>query len=306
MTEQRPHSTGTVLVIGEALTDIVTTMTGTQEHPGGSPANVALGLARLGVQTTLLTALGADARGQAIAERLNTAGVHILPESWSLPATSTATAEVEPDGSARYTFDIVWDLPRHIPLPAARHVHIGSIAAFLAPGADQAEKIIRVLAPTATVSFDPNIRPALIGDPTAARARFERLAALADVIKLSDEDAAFLYPDHLPDQAASAITALSPTVALTKGVNGSTLFADGRVIEVAPVRTSVVDTIGAGDSYMAALLWALLDGARPSAEPSDQSDLAAAGRFAAQAAAITVSRAGAQPPTVTELLSGAL
>src|SRR5690349_4438542 len=91
-----------VLVAGEALIDVIHLGGSTREHPGGSPANVALGLARLGVATSFLTALARDARGTAIAERLEAAGVALLPESWSLPTTSSAAATIGPDGSATY------------------------------------------------------------------------------------------------------------------------------------------------------------------------------------------------------------
>ncbi|MCA4135723.1 PfkB family carbohydrate kinase, partial [Arthrobacter sp. M4] len=287
----------------EALTDIIHTSAGTREHPGGSPANVALGLARLGVATSFLTALGRDPRGQAIASRLEAAGVTLLPESWSHPATSTAVAEIQDDGAARYTFDLTWSLPKGVNLPAADHVHIGSVAAFLTPGADQVEEIVRGLRGTATVSFDPNIRPDLVGQPSTARARFERLAALADVVKLSDEDAAFLYPNLTPGEAARSIAAHGPVVAVTAGANGSLLLAGGDLIDIQPVRTTVADTVGAGDGYMSALLWALLASRRPQLEPLGNTKLAAAGAFAAKAAAITVSRPGAEPPTLAELSS---
>jgi fructokinase len=287
------------LVVGEALTDIICTRDERREHPGGSPANVALGLARLGVPTSFLTALGRDPRGEAIAARLAEAGIDVLSESWSLAATSTAVAEIKDDGGAHYEFDLVWSLPDEVKLREADHVHIGSISAFLSPGADRVEEIVRSLRPAATVSFDPNIRPNLVGNPAVAKARFERLAALADVVKLSDEDAQYLYPTLRPGEAAAAIAGLGPrVVALTAGANGSLLVSGGCSAEVAPVRTSVVDTVGAGDSYMSALLYALITADRPRLEPLDPEELAAAGAFAARAAAVTVSRAGAEPPTL--------
>lgn len=293
-----------VLVLGEALTDMICTRDGRREHPGGSPANVALGLARLGVPTSFLTALGRDARGEAIAARLAGAGVEILPESWSLAATSTATAEITDDGAAHYEFDLAWELPAEVALPAADHVHVGSVAAFLSPGADRVEDIVRTLRPHATISFDPNIRPALVGPSSEARKRFERLAALADVVKLSDEDAQYLYPRLEAGEAAGAILALGPrVVALTFGGRGSLLVSASGSVEIETVQTTVVDTVGAGDSYMSALLHVLLAAGRPRLEPSDSDELAAAGTYAARAAAITVSRAGAEPPALLEELS---
>ncbi|WP_138414406.1 carbohydrate kinase family protein [Sinomonas gamaensis] len=293
-----------VLTVGEALTDIICTRDGRWEHPGGSPANVALGLARLGVPTSFLTALGRDARGEAIAARLAGAGVEILPESWSLASTSTASAQITDDGAAHYEFDLAWELPAEVELPVADHVHVGSVAAFLAPGADRVEELVRELREVATVSFDPNIRPALVGPASQARERFERLAALADVVKLSDEDAQYLYPRLEVGEGAGAILALGPrVVALTLGARGSLLVSGSGSVEVEPVPTTVVDTVGAGDSYMSALLHALLAADRPRLEPSGSDELAAAGAYAARAAAITVSRAGAEPPALLEELS---
>ncbi|RZI85266.1 MAG: carbohydrate kinase, partial [Microbacterium sp.] len=120
-----------VLVIGEALIDIVD---GT-EIVGGSPANVALGLGRLGIDVELLTAIGSDDRGRRIADHLGESGVRVLPESLCLEQTSTARASIRPDGSAAYDFDIEWTLPLS---GADAHdiVHVGSIACFLEPGAD--------------------------------------------------------------------------------------------------------------------------------------------------------------------------
>lgn len=287
-----------VLVVGEALTDIINTAEGISEHPGGSPANVALGLARLGVATSFLTALGRDARGEAIAARLRASGVEILPESWSLPTTSTALADIQSDGAARYTFDLDWCLPVEAALPEVDHIHVGSVAAFLAPGADRVEEIVRELGQHATVSFDPNIRPALTGDPDSASARFERLVALSDIVKLSDEDAAYLYPSLTAQEAARTIAGNGPVVAVTAGAGGSFLVSGGDIIGIEPVSTTVQDTVGAGDSYMAALMTALLSLGRP---PFNNSELAAAGTLAAQAAAVTVSRAGAELPTLMDL-----
>jgi fructokinase len=290
-----------VLVVGEALIDVIRVGNRSREHPGGSPANVALGLGRLGVATSFLTALGRDARGSLIAERLEEANVTLLPESWSLPHTSSATATIAADGSATYDFGITWQLPEHIDIPPVRHVHVGSISAFLKPGSDTVEQLVEVLRPEATVSFDPNIRADLVGDHADAVARFERLAQLADIVKLSDEDASFLYPHLNAEEAARAIASAGALVAVTKGAAGSILASEDAEIVVEPIPVQVVDTVGAGDSYMAALLSRLLDADAHSIRDHSQVDLAAAGEFAARAAAITVSRAGAEPPRSAEL-----
>ena len=123
----KPEATGPaqhtldVVVVGEALTDIVTSHHGTTEHPGGSPANVAYGLGRLGVNTALLTAIGDDGRGAAIAKHLQSAGVTLLDGSCSLDRTSSATATISADGSASYAFDVIWDLDQSLPSPSPRY-----------------------------------------------------------------------------------------------------------------------------------------------------------------------------------------
>ena len=327
-----------VLVVGESLTDIIRTAAGMREHPGGSPANVALGLARLGTPTAFLTALGRDARGEAIAARLAASGVDVLPESFCLPVTSSAAARIADDGAASYEFDLAWELPASVALPPAgnvQHVHVGSVAAFLEPGAARVEEIVRAArrgwsgagagatatratgagagnpaaagagTPAASVSFDPNIRPALVGPHADALARFERLAALADVVKLSDEDAAYLYPGLAARAAARRIAALGPAVvAVTLGAEGSYLLSGGHEAEVPRVAVAVCDTVGAGDSYMSALVHTLLaaggDRLAPDG-PLSARALAEAGSFAARAAAVTVSRAGAEPPLASEV-----
>ncbi|GAB2738786.1 PfkB family carbohydrate kinase [Sinomonas soli] len=296
-----------VLVIGESLVDIIHTPSGTEEHPGGSPANVALGLARLGVRTSFLTTLGADSRGHAVADHLARSGVAVLAESWSAPATSTAAAHISDDGAARYSFDLAWALPEDLQLPAADHVHIGSVAAFLAPGADRVEEIVRALPAGTTVSFDPNVRPGLVGDQRAAQERFERLAARADIVKLSDDDAEFLYPGRPAREAVGTIAALGPrVVALTAGAAGSLLASPRGTANAAAVPATVADTVGAGDSYMAALLFALLGPGRALLDSLNDTALASAGAFAARAAAITVSRTGAEPPRLAEMAAGSV
>ena len=270
-----------VLVIGESLIDVVRDGDTETRHPGGSPMNVAYGLGQLGIETQLLTRIGRDADGAIIERHLS--AVELLEGSLRDAPTSTAVATIGDDGSASYEFDVEWDLG---PIEAsADWVHVGSIGAFLSPGADSVE---RYLAGCAKVSFDPNIRQALM--PIDARARFERIARLSSVLKLSDEDAAWLYPGV--DDVIDVLRELGPSVvAITRGAEGATIATATERYEIAPVRVTVADTIGAGDSFMAALIAELIND-----RPVD-----AAARTAVAAAAITVSRAGAQLPTRAEL-----
>lgn len=288
-----------VVVIGEALVDVVTSARGTVEHPGGSPMNVAYGLGRLGVATALLTSIGDDARGAAIEAHLRSAGVELLPGSKSSARTASATATLASDGSAHYDFDISWELPPVAPAYLPRVLHTGSIATFLAPGAAAVRALLEQSHRECLVTYDPNIRPALLGSQAQARAIFEDLVPLTDVVKLSDEDAAWLYPELHAEDAADRILGLGAGLAVvTRGGEGSLLATPATKLFIPAIRSVVADTIGAGDSYMAALIYGLLARRTEGLGPDV---LETIGRAASKAAAITVRRPGANPPTAEEL-----
>ncbi|MGO4237171.1 carbohydrate kinase family protein [Pseudarthrobacter sp. YAF2] len=290
-----------VIVVGEALVDVVVSAKGTVEHPGGSPANVAYGLGRLGVDTALLTSIGDDHYAGTIERHLRDAGVRLLPGSKTMGATATATAVLASDGSAHYDFDIRWDLPRTAPATLPKILHAGSIATFLAPGAAVVRELVEQSHKRCVVTYDPNIRPALLGSQSEARMLFEDLVPFTDVVKLSDEDARWLYPRLSPDEVSRHILDLGAgLVAVTTGAEGSLLTAEGARVSIPPVRSAVADTIGAGDSYMSALIYGLLMRGAHGLAPSVLESL---GRMASKAAAITVRRPGAQPPTLDELQS---
>lgn len=294
-----PRPTPDVVVIGEALVDVVSTPDGTVEHPGGSPANVAYGLGRLGVPTALLTSLGADDRGQAIEEHLARAGVELLPGSRSAGRTASATATIAADGSADYHFDIVWELAPVAPQFLPRILHTGSIATFLAPGATAVRGLLEQSHRECMVTYDPNIRPALLGSHAEALALFEDLVPLTDVVKLSDEDAAWLYPGRSLEDAAARVVRLGAQLAVvTRGPEGSLLTTGSATLHVPSLPSVVADTIGAGDSYMAALIYGLLTRGTDGLGREAVENL---GILASRAAAITVRRPGANPPTLAEL-----
>ena len=291
-----------VIVVGEALMDIVVSLRGTVEHPGGSPANVAYGLGRLGVDTALLTSIGDDHYAAAIEDHLRSAGVGLLAGSKRRGATSTATAVLASDGSAQYDFDVQWDLPRTAPASLPKVLHTGSIATFLAPGAAAVRGLLEQSHQRCLVTYDPNIRPALLGSHFQAKTIFEELIPFTEVVKLSDEDAHWLYPQQPLEKISRHILRLGAgLVAITRGADGSMLSTRDTQVIVPPVQAAVADTIGAGDSYMSALIYGLLmrgaDGLAPSV-------LEALGRMASKAAAITVGRPGAQPPTLEEQQTG--
>jgi len=285
------------LVIGEALIDIVEGVE-VRELVGGSPANVAVGLARQGHDVQLLTRIGRDARGERIAEHVASAGAALTADSWGSGATSTARARLQPDGSAEYEFDIDWTVPAP-DLDGIALVHSGSIALFLEPGGDTVIDALQRASGTALVTVDPNIRPALVGSRGPAVDRFVQAARAADLVKLSDEDAAWLYPGLLPEQVLAEVATQGPrVVVITRGGEGAIALGPAGVVEVAAISVEVVDTIGAGDAYMASLISSMLDDADLLASPVA---LERALRRAAVTAGITVSRAGANPPRRAEV-----
>jgi fructokinase len=301
------------VVVGEALVDLVGQRGGRTlaAHPGGSPANVALGLARLGNGVTLKTRLGRDALGAMVREHLEASGVDVDagPDEDGV-ATSLAIATLAA-GIASYDFRIDWTPGAFAPLPVeARCLHTGSLATVLEPGrANVAELVEREHERgRVTVSYDPNVRPALMGDAARARPEVERLVALSDVVKVSDEDLEWLYPGRADDEVAQGWLASGPAlVVVTGGAAG--VYAVARDVELrrSAVPIDLVDTVGAGDSFTAGLLDGLrradlLSGARRDALAAvDEATLVSLLDEAATIAAITCSRPGADPPRRAEV-----
>lgn len=300
-----------VLVVGEALVDVVTDSAGVlAELPGGSSANVALTLGRLGRSCSLATTLARDARGDAVRDWLVDGGVVVDVVEPDTGRTSTANVTLDEQGLPTYDFDLTWDR-KEIGTVGIDVLHVGSIAAVLAPGADVVRDAVRRARHHAVVSFDPNVRPALTPDRLAARARVEELVALSDVVKASDEDLRWFFPGEDPVAVARRWATWGPGLVLvTRGGDGCSLVRpDGRCDEVPGRTVSVVDTVGAGDTFMGALLDSLVGmgvyGGDGRARLRSLSDAALrwAARRAAAAASVTVSRAGANPPTRQELAS---
>ncbi|GHE29028.1 carbohydrate kinase family protein [Streptomyces vinaceus] len=326
-------ATTPTLVIGEAITDVLTGEDGVQRaRPGGSPANVALGLARLGHPVRLATRIGRDGPGRELHAHLRSSGVVLTPGSHTDGPTSTATARLDAAGTAHYGFDITWDLPPGaLDGPAPAHVHTGSLATVLAPGAERVFAAVEAARAGATVSYDPNIRPALLADPERERQRAERFVALSDVVKASEEDLGLLRPGRSPDETARRWVEGSregrgpALVVVTMGGAGARVFWPGGRCEVPATAVGVADTVGAGDAFMAGLLSGLLrTGLLASAGPPGAPGAPGAARartalreataralldprvgsalsLAARAAALTCTREGADPPTHTEL-----
>ncbi|ORA17350.1 carbohydrate kinase family protein [Mycobacterium arosiense] len=287
------------LVIGESLIDIVEA----DEHVGGSPLNVAVGLGRLGREVDFLTSIADDAYGRRIADYVESAGVQLLSDSTTARRTATARSTIAEDGSADYVFDLDWRLSGMPPVTPPLFVHTGSIAAVADPGCLAVAALIDTYRVSATVTFDPNVRPSLIADRELAVARIEHLIERSDIVKVSEEDLRWIEPAHPPAQIAQAWLRLGPAiVAVTMADRGAVAFCAAGVARVPTRAVRVVDTVGAGDSFMAGLLDALWESGwlggdqRAALHGIDVDTLAAALEAASMCAALTVARAGADLP----------
>lgn len=298
------------LIIGEALVDIVVPQRGeSKEIPGGSPANVALTLGRLDRNARLLTWLGSDARGQLVRKHLEESNVVVSEESMRAEKTSTALARLDETGAATYTFDIEWKLPECEIGDDTVVVHSGSIAATLEPGGSDVARLLEGAREVATVTYDPNARPTIMGDPAKAYERIKECVRLADVVKMSDEDAEWLTGSSDIDQVAREWLELGPAlVVVTRGGEGVSAYFGDEAVHLPAADVKVVDTVGAGDSFMGGLIDALwsenLLGANNRyalAHIDRECVIRMLGR-AGSISAITVSRAGANPPWKKELI----
>ena len=217
----------TVLVIGEALVDVVQREGREPEpHAGGSPFNVAVGLARLDVPTTLAAQIGLDRYGDGLRWHLADSGV-TLDELQPVPErTSTAQATLADDGSASYVFDLTWN-PDALPDPSeVRAVHVGSLGTSLEPGASLVAELVHSAdALGVPVSYDPNVRLAVEPDPEVWRRVFATIAPHASVIKMSDEDAETLFPGEEPAVLARRLAAVHGIVAITRGGEGAVMVS---------------------------------------------------------------------------------
>jgi fructokinase len=300
------------LVIGEALIDIVEREgRPLGEHVGGSPLNVAIGLGRLGRDVDFLTYIGDDERGRRIVDYVEASGVRLVPGSVTAGRTPTALARLDESGAADYVFDLEWELAGTPEVAPPIVAHTGSIAGFLDPGCRATAALLDAYHPSATITYDPNVRPDLIVDRAQAIERIDRLVERADVVKASDEDLRWIAPDADPERTARTWLASGPSiVAVTMGSHGAFAVCAAGSVRVPARPVQVVDTVGAGDSFMTGLidaLWSLnLLGA------PRRADLARIGtdtlegvvQAAALASALTVAKAGADLPDREALQRG--
>jgi fructokinase len=301
-----------IVVGGEALVDLVDDHGLLTPVPGGGPFNTAIALGRLGIPVAYLGTLSHDDYGSLLARLLTEAGVDTSLVRWSDAPTPLAVVHRGDDGENRYTFYLrgtsLTDLPPEAVPALPGHVwaiHVGTLGLAVDPPAAAYEALLDREAQRRTIVLDPNVRPAVFGDQVSYRARFERLATLAAVVKLSDDDAAWIYPELELAAVIERVLGLGPhLVAITMGPLGAVAASrDGRA-RVPAVPVTVVDTVGAGDSFGAALLAALVE--RDSLEPGatrslDDSLLEEALEYAVTASAITCTRRGAVPPSRAEI-----
>jgi fructokinase len=301
-----------IVVGGEALVDLV------EEHgvlspvPGGGPFNTAIALGRLGIPVAFLGTLSHDEYGGLLARLLTEAGVDMSLVRRSAAPTPLAIVHRHGDGDNTYTFYLtgtsLTDLPPSAVPALPEHVwavHVGTLGLAVDPPAAAFEALLDREARRRTIVLDPNVRPAVFGDQSSYRARFERLARLAHIVKLSDDDAAWIYPELERAAIIERVLDLGPRlVAITMGTLGAVAASREGQAHVPAVPITVVDTVGAGDVFGAALLAALVerDALEPGAtRPLDDSLLEEAVEYAVTASAITCTRRGAVPPSRAEI-----
>ena len=246
------------LVVGESLVDIVRAGDGsTTEFAGGSAANVAVALARLGRPVEFATSWATTPRPGAF-RAAGARGVTLAVDPHAIGHTSTAIATIGSDGHASYEFDLAWRLN---PVPSDTNplvVHTCSLGAVLPPGAEDVLELLGRLRGGTTVSYDVNARPAITGTGPDLVARVEAVAARSDLVKASDEDLEALYAGVDPVAGAKRLLALgAAAVVVTRGQGGATWLSATQEVDVASVPVVVADTIGAGDTFCAAVLDAL-------------------------------------------------
>jgi fructokinase len=303
-----------ILVGGEALYDLV--LQGPTDdlhgHPGGGPFNTARTIGRLDQPVAYLGRLSHDRFGERMLGLLAEDGVDLATVVRTNDPTTLALAEVDDDGVARYRFyergtsavglepeTALASLPHGV-----RYLHVGTLGLTLEPVAMALEAVVEHLAPTALIAVDPNIRPWVIDDEDAYRARLRRVLARAHVVKVSEEDLDWLYPDTPHVQAVRELLALGPALGLlTRGPSGALVVTHSAEVAVPAPRAKLVDTIGAGDAFGGGFLawWTERELARDDLGTIDLAVEATA--FACLVAARTCSRPGASPPYRSELPS---
>jgi len=291
-----------VLVVGEALMDLIPIAAGTiSEMVGGGPCNSAKALARLGFSTTFIGGISSDSYGEAIEKELLDSGVILDFVHRSDLPTALAIATINEAGLASYEFklDSTVSFNFHsswLPKEDAEVIHIGSVATLLEPGASELHKWLSDK--SATVVFDPNVRPSIQGDREVYRNSVERWIDLAKIVKLSEDDLTWLYKSLEGEVIANWLSRGTEIVVVTRAERGLSAFTKEGRIDCPAAKAKLVDSVGAGDTIGAVIVEGLLkyglDGLKTDL-------LMKVLERAARAAGITCSRAGANPPWKEEL-----
>lgn len=314
MTGARGRDDGAVVVCGEALIDIISSDDGTlQPTPGGGPFNTARALARLGVRTSFLGHLSNDGFGRTLADRLADDGADLSLATFGPEPTTLALAQIDGDGLAAYRFfidgtsapNLTSEMVPLVLAPEIHALHIGTLGLVLEPMATTLTELALRECRQRLVMVDPNIRPALIETDGSYRSRLDSLMQQSTIVKASDSDLAWLFPDLSPEEAGQLILARGARlVVVTLGEKGALGVSAGVRVHVGAPRVEVVDTIGAGDMFGAALLAWLDDHRALSVDLSlEPNALSSALEFACRAASLICSRAGADPPWRSEISS---
>jgi len=304
-----------IVVVGESLVDLTTGSGGrVVESVGGSPLNVAVALAGLDASTLLISEFGRDDRAAVIQRYLSDHEVEFVASPNADGRTPTATVLLDDgaDSEAAYELDLSWHLT-HTELPECDALHVGSLATVLEPGRDTVLDLVeQAWARDVFISYDPNVRAGHLTDHDHDQAwgDIESLADRANLVKLSEQDIGLLHPGADPDDIARSLLTGERTelVILTRGPRGATAYVDGLAVDVPATPVAVVNTVGAGDAFMAGVLATLLEdgafGNYAGGLPHDQRSLERLLTAAAEVAGISCSRAGAAPPARAELRPG--
>ena len=298
---------GQVWVTGEALIDLIPEGTDRKPIVGGGPANTAKALAKLGINTQFIDGISNDEYGQMAKDELVSVSVKLDYVKYSDKPTCLAIVSLSNSGSATYefvientaTFDFTLDWLPNPQNDQPSLLHIGTLAIAIEPGASVLFEWAQSVAKVAPIVFDPNIRPAVISDRAQYVAQVERWVAISSAVKVSDEDIKWLYPSLEIDQVVNIWLERGPSlIVVTYGDKGLTGYRKGKKITVDALKVKVADTVGAGDTVCAVLVEAIVNIGLASLTGSRLETML---KRAAKAAAITVSRVGANPPTSEEL-----
>jgi len=301
-----------IVVGGESLIDLIVYPGGRLAAiSGGGPFNTARTIGRLGGSSTYLGRLSTDRFGRALLDRLVLDGVDCrLVQSTDQP-TTLAVAELDESGAATYQFYVegtaapglsLDGLEPEPLLAGARALHVGTLGLVLEPMGTTLESLVRAAGDDIVVMVDPNCRPSATPDPVALRARVQRLASRADVIKVSHDDLAFLYPATAAEAAARALLEVGPSAILvTDGGRAVHIVVGSGATELPVPRVEVVDTVGAGDAFGGAFLSSWIERGLGRGDLADTERLGPSVEFAIRVASETCRRAGAEPPTAAEM-----